>query len=256
MYRGGIVLLNVDKKSKTPMYAQLFDIILQKITSGELIEGGKLPFERELCDEYNISRTTVRQAMDELEKKGYINKIRGKGIYVSSQTYMQSLVSVYSFHEEMEKQGKKTSIDVISFATILPSPKVSQKLNTEEEVYEIIRIRFANGEPILHETTYLPKYLFPDLKKKELKELGLYEVFRKKYNKYIQNAFDTFRAVNVEQNVARYLHEKEGAPALQIERLAYCNNQPIEYTIEIARGTKFAYTVELNNKSNISATND
>lgn len=71
--------MRLNKESKLPMYAQLFESIRQKISSGELLEGEKLPFEHELCTQYDISRTTVRQAMSDLEKEGYIKKDSRKG---------------------------------------------------------------------------------------------------------------------------------------------------------------------------------
>ena len=73
----------IDKSSRLPLYYQLMDIIIEMIERENLKENDKLPSERELCKEYNVSRSTVRQAIQELEKEGYIYRMHGKGTFVS-----------------------------------------------------------------------------------------------------------------------------------------------------------------------------
>ncbi|WP_035100966.1 GntR family transcriptional regulator [Aneurinibacillus terranovensis] len=239
--------MSVDKKSRVPFYAQLIDIIIDKISTGELKEYDRLPSERELCDMYGISRTTIRQAMIELENEGYIYKEHGKGTFVAPQTYTQSLRKVYSFSEEMKKLGKKPVSDVISFNIVQASSKVARRLELEEEeeVYEIIRLRLADDEPIMYETTYLPGQLFPGLTKRELETNTMYDLLRSKYKTSISHAQERFKAVSVSAKEASYLHEKEGAPAMEIERIASAGDRPIEYTTTVARGNKYVYTIEL-----------
>lgn len=237
----------IDKRSRVPLYAQLIDIIVEKISSGEWKEFDKLPSERELCDMYDISRTTIRQAMIELENEGYIYKEHGKGSFVSPRTYTQSLVTFYSFTEEMKKLGKKPTAQMLSFE-IIPAPnKVAKELGLgeAEDVYAFTRLRLADDEPIMYETSYLPYYQFPNLTEKELEMNSMYSIFRSKYNITITNANERFKAVGVGPVEAPYLMEKEGTPALRIERVAYFNGRAIEYTKSIARGDKFVYATEL-----------
>ncbi|HBH14385.1 MAG TPA: GntR family transcriptional regulator [Leclercia adecarboxylata] len=237
--------MTINKQSKLPMYAQLFERITQKIASGELKEGDQLPFERELCQRYEISRTTVRQAMSELEKEGYIKKVHGKGMFIAPQVVKQNLMTIYSFHEEMKRLNKQPSSRIISFGLVIPSAKVSQKLQTQDPVYHIIRLRCANNEPILYEETYLIERCFPDFKKEDLEQDSLYHSIKEKYNVSFRRAIDTFRAININQQTASFLNEEKGASGLQIERVAFIDDTPVEYTIEIARGSKFEYTIEL-----------
>ena len=238
----------IDKKSRVPLYAQLIDIIVAKINSGELKEHDKLPSERELCEMYNISRTTIRQAMIELENEGYIYKEHGKGSFVAPQTYTQSLVKFYSFSEEMKRIGKTPSSKILSFLIQQASPRVARHLNIEEgqDVYKIIRLRLADDEPIMYETTYLPKKFFNGLKKSDLENDTMYNLFRSKYNFSISNGSEKFKAVLISENEAPFLQQSIGAPAMRIERTAYSRNLTIEYTVTIARGDKYVYTVDLN----------
>ncbi|MGR5874663.1 GntR family transcriptional regulator [Bacillus pacificus] len=172
----------IAKDNRTPLYYQLMDIIVEQIETGNLQEHDKLPSERELCEIHDVSRTTVRQTMQELEKEGYIYKKHGKGSFVSPRVFNQSLVRFYSFTEEMKKFGKVPSSTVVSFSIIHCDKKISKimNLNNGEEVYQITRLRLADKEPMLFETSYIPVKFFPYLTKKELEETPMYEIFRKK----------------------------------------------------------------------------
>ena len=88
------------------LYHQLETELIDLINSGELKENDKLPSERELCEQYNVSRTTARQAIGELERKEYVYKVHGKGTFISPKVYKQQLLKFYSFTEEMKKLGK------------------------------------------------------------------------------------------------------------------------------------------------------
>ena len=101
----------IDKLSKTPLYVQLMDILIDKIEN-YMEENDQLDSEREICEKYALSRTTVRQALDELEKEKYIYKMHGKGNFVASRRMEQELLKVYSFTDETKKLGKKPSSKV------------------------------------------------------------------------------------------------------------------------------------------------
>ncbi|MGL5041994.1 MAG: GntR family transcriptional regulator [Culicoidibacterales bacterium] len=240
--------MNIDKKSRVPLYVQLIDILIEQITVKEFKEGDKLPFENEMCIKYNVSRTTVRQALSELEKDGYIEVIHGKGTYVKQQRYKQSFGIRHSFDEEMKRIGLVPKTEVISFKLIKATKAIATMLQTEAEVYEIIRLRFVDGTEKLYETTYLASELVGGLTKADLEKNGLYKTLNEKYNLKISDATDTFRAVEMNAVVAAHLKRKEGSAALQIERIGYCNQIPLEYTIEIAADSEFAYTIEVSIK--------
>ncbi len=84
------------------------DIIIEMIEEGNLQEDDRLPSERELCETYDVSRSTVRQAIQELEKEGYIYRLHGKGTFVSPERFKQDLLEFYSFTEEMKKNWQDT----------------------------------------------------------------------------------------------------------------------------------------------------
>ncbi|KQL52938.1 GntR family transcriptional regulator [Heyndrickxia shackletonii] len=237
----------IEKDNRLPLYYQLMDIIQGKIERGELKENDRLPSERELCEMYQVSRTTVRQTMQELEKEGFIYKEHGKGSFVAPKVINQSLVKFYSFTEEMKKVGKIPSSVVVDFQLVPCDAKAAKVLNipVEDHVYKIIRLRLADDEPMMYETSYLPLVRFPNLRKEDLENIPMYNLFREKYNVVITKANESFKAVMATKEEAAKLKIDTKEPSLLIRRVTYEGNSVIEYTISIARGDKFTYSVEL-----------
>lgn len=236
----------IDKGNKMPLYLQLMRLLMEKVEKGLYIEHEQLPSERELCEIYEVSRITVRQALQELELVGIIYKLHGKGTFVAPKKYDQQLDRLYSFTEEMKKLGKQPTTTIISFEKLLVEDYIRLKmgLSTESEVYKIVRLRLADREPLMYETTYLPAILFPDLTKEHFEKRSMYDVFKRVYEKTVTNATEKFTATLLKEEAA-YLEAESGQAAMSIKRFAYHQDELIEYTMSIARGDKFAYTVEL-----------
>ncbi|NWO14436.1 MAG: GntR family transcriptional regulator [Virgibacillus sp.] len=237
----------LDKSSKVPLYLQLMNEIIEKIEQETYEEHDKLPSERELCDMYKLSRITVRQALQELEREGYIYKLHGKGTFVSATSIEQNLVKLYSFTEEMKKVGKTPMTKVLSFKEIAIDTRIANKMGLEplDEVFEVVRLRLADEQPLMYETSYLPKKWFPYLTKEKLMEKPMYDIFSHDYQVHVTRAIERFSATQLRETEAGYLNAPTQQPAMLIKRFAYHHEQLIEYTISVARGDKFDYTVEL-----------
>lgn len=238
----------IDKNSRTPLYLQLMDILIENIEK-KLEEHQQILSEREICERYDVSRTTVRQALDELERDGYIYKIHGKGTFVSPKRLNQDLVSFYSFTEEMKKIGKEPTSEVIGFEITHSGEKLSRKFKIQEKdlVYKITRIRKADNIPMMYEVTYLPFDRFEGLSKKYLEESPMYEVLISEFSAKLTSAEEYFEPILTNKLESIYLEIDEGSPSLKIERFTYENTNLIEYTVGVARGDKFKYRVQLNN---------
>ncbi|OUM89967.1 MAG: GntR family transcriptional regulator [Caldibacillus debilis] len=239
----------INKQSRIPLYIQLMDIIINQIERGEYKPNDKLPSERELCEKYDVSRMTVRQALLELERDGYIYKKHGLGSFVSPRSINQKLDKLYSFTEEMKKLGKHPESIIYQFETIPATKKIAEKLkiSADEEMHKIIRIRLADKEPLMYETTFLPAGIFRNLTKKHLESKPMYDVFRDDYHINITKAIEKFSVTKVRAEEAKWLNVKNGDPAMLIKRYLYSGDMICEYTISVARGDKFIYSVELSN---------
>lgn len=238
----------IDKNSRTPLYSQLMEVLISKI-EGSMNDNDQLPSEREICETYDLSRTTVRQALDELEKEKYIYKVHGRGTFVSPKRYHQDLISFYSFTEEMRKAGKNPKSEVIGFELRESGEKLASifKQNKDDLVYKIIRIRKADEIPMMYEVTYLPFERFKGLTKEKLEENPMYEIFLLEYNARITSAEEVFEPILTNKLESVHLGIDESSPSLKIERFTHEGSRIIEYTVGIARGDKFKYRVQLSN---------
>ncbi|MCF8001747.1 MAG: GntR family transcriptional regulator [Halanaerobiales bacterium] len=242
--------MNNEIKQDSPLslYYQLKQIIKKKIENGEYQENDKLPSESELCERYDISRATVRQALTELQNEDYIYKVHGKGSYVSSNKLEQDLLKFYSFTNEMKKIGKEPSSKVIDFELIKCDQKIAEQLQIEEneKVYKFIRLRLADNVPMMLEYTYLPYKEFADFPSEELDYRPLYDILTINYNVSFSKAEEIFRATLLREYEAGKLNCVEGGPGILLERITYDINETIiEYTKSISRGDKFKYHVVL-----------
>lgn len=242
-------MYSINKSSRIPLYLQLMDILIDKINKN-MEEHEQLISEREICEIYNVSRTTVRQALDTLERDGYIYKVHGKGTFVSPKRLNQDLESFYSFTEEMKKIGKVPKSEVIGFEIVHFDEKLIAIFKNENDDlgYKITRVRKADDTPMMYEVTYLPYSIFNGLTKGKLEEKPMYDTFINDYNINLTSAEECFEPILTSKLESIYLEIDEGSPSLRIERFTYDNNKLIEYTLGVARGDKFKYRVKLQNK--------
>lgn len=237
--------MKLQKKGKIPLYSQLVDILVAEM---ELMGAGdKLPSERQLCKLYGLSRTTVRQAISELELNGYIERVHGKGTFVANRdSYKHNLSDYYSFTQQMISIGKVPRTEVLEFHIERSNKFVANKLKIEEgdKVIRFIRIREADDIPMMLETTFLPYDEFSKITRNTLYELPLYDIFEEIYNRKIYHVEEDFSASIVGKEEAAALNISSGVPCLRIKRLSFdIDGDIMEYTISFARGDQFAYKV-------------
>ncbi|GAM66816.1 transcriptional regulator [Vibrio sp. JCM 19236] len=148
-----------------PRYLQIADTLIERISSGELPAGSMLPTEGELQQEFDVSRVTIRKAMQKLVEKDLLFRQRGSGTYVKAPKAQHNALQLSGFVEEVSAQGKTPSSKIITFELIECDELVAEKLELDlgEEVYSIRRLRLIDDEPEVLEHTFLPVALFPDL---------------------------------------------------------------------------------------------
>lgn len=231
---------------QVPLYSKLsFDLIEYITTHGQVHQ--KMLSEREICKEYGVSRTTVRTALKELETLGYIYKRHGKGTFISSQwKKRQNLLEGYSFTEQMKELGRTPSTIITAFHYYKADSYIAQQLGIEtgEYIYRLKRIRFADGIPMMKETTFLPARLFSDLTQEQLQNRSLYEVFSDDFQQKIIYADEEFSASILTKDEAPILETPMHAACLRLKRTSVnSENHIIEFTLSVARSDQFFYKV-------------
>ncbi|MDF2790312.1 MAG: phosphonate metabolism transcriptional regulator PhnF, partial [Neobacillus sp.] len=166
----------INKNSPVPIYHQLEEYIKQQIENGLLVEEAVIPSEREYAERFQISRMTVRQAINNLVSEGYLKRQKGRGTFVNKKKVEQELQGMTSFTEDMLSRGMSPSSTLLSFQIIPADKKTATDLRIEVNnfVYKIKRIRLADSAPMALETAYIPVELVPGLTE-ENSNLSLYQ---------------------------------------------------------------------------------
>ena len=181
-------------------------------------------------------------------KAGILKRIKGKGTFVAPPKIEQSLSGFYSFSKVMKSKGIKDKDIIVSIETEYPSIHVARQLNISqnEETIKLQRLRCANKEPIIFETSYMPKKLVTHLSNEDLEINSLYDFLRKEFNIFINSAKETFEPTLTKEYESDLLNVDIDSPALLLDRIAYnINNHPIEFCRSIVRGDRCRFYTNL-----------
>ena len=235
--------------SHIPYYIQLMDILREKVQQAEWVPGDQIPGEQDLCEQYQVSRTVVRQALRELEFEGVISRQKGKGTFISLPKISEGLVQkLTGFYQDMVERGLKPGTQVLHQNVISSNDKIAHFLNIKsgENVIDIQRLRFINDEPIQLVTTYIPFDVCPLLASVDLSNRSLYEYLEKECGIYLAKGHRYIEAVLANDYEAALLGIERGDPLLLLDSVSFSENgQPIEYYHALHRGDRSRFEVEL-----------
>ncbi len=239
----------IDHQSPIPYYVQVKDVLRERIKNGPWQVNDQLPSEAELCELFDVSRTVIRQALQELIHDGLIVRRKGKGSFVAPRKISESLVQkLTGFHHDMVAQGYTPVTRVLSQGIVPASEDVATCLaiSVNDPVIEIVRQRFVENTPIVIVTTYIPYALCPRLVNDDLSSQSLYALLESKYQLYIAHGRRTIQAVPADGSEAQRLEVTKGAPLFRLDSISYLSdNTPIEYYFAYHRGDRSQFEVEL-----------
>ena len=231
---------------KQPLYDQLVDILTDKIDH-EYRPGDMIPSERELSERYGLSRTTVRLALQELERLGLVVRQHGRGTFVADRSAQTTNLSqTYSFTEQMRAMGREPETTILEFCEMEADKNLSEHMGIHigDKVFKLKRLRAADNMPMMVERTYLPVRKFLSLKRPMLEHRALYDVIEQDYHEKIRVAEEEFFASIARPADAHLLDIGEGSPVLDLVRTTYdVGNEIVEYTLSVARADQFKYKV-------------
>ncbi|HBP37291.1 MAG TPA: hypothetical protein DD640_00805 [Clostridiales bacterium] len=229
------------------LYNQLYRTIVDQIRRGVLAAGVKLPPERELCLIYQVSRITVRQAMERLERDGFVSRRQGRGTFVQAGLVGPKTNRLYRLRDELASQGLKQDIRILNWGTVQADGLIAESLHLPDlaMVYRLMRLFLADEKPLTVETSYLPAAIFlrlPDLK--QLTKNGLYATLEQ-LGYPPTRATERLRIVMADRETAAWLNRPQGCPCMHIARSTESNGQMVEYSTNIIPGDLFTYSVDL-----------
>ena len=199
-----------------PLYYQLKKILVDMIENEEIKPDEAIPSEPKLMTIYNLSRTTVRKAIDELVNEGYLYKIQGKGTFVKGRGFEQALIQLSGCSEDIKRLGLTPSPKVLDSSILTPSKRVSNLLGIldGENVFCMERIIYGDNLPINKNKSYIPYKYVPGIEAIDFNHASLYEVLEQKYHIAITRAMRSIEAILANEEVADQLEVAEGAPVL------------------------------------------
>jgi len=235
----------IDPFTAVPKYYQLASILRQKIEDGEWQPRSPIPSERQLEVMYNISRTTIREAINNLVQQGYLYREHGRGTFVSPQKLQKGMMELTSFSEDLVKRGMEPGQIIRSLARIVPPPKVLQRLELApgSTVCRIERIRLGDGTPIGLQTSYLALPPEQEITLEELETNGsLYRILSEKFHIFPTEADETLEVTLATPEEASLLGIATAAPLLLSERVLFSQERrPVEYVKILYRGDRYQY---------------
>ena len=239
----------IDPYNALPKYNQLASILRQKIEDGQWPPRTPIPSERQLEVLYNISRTTIREAIDHLVRQGYLYREHGRGTFVSPQKLQKGLMELTSFSEDLLRRGITPGQVIRSLDWVDSPAKIAHKLEiaAESKVLRIERVRLGDGVPIGLQTSYLALPSELNITRVDLESSGsLYRILQEKFNIIPSEADETLEVTLATPEEALLLEVVEGAPLLLSERVLFAQNRkPVEFVKILYRGDRYRYYVRL-----------
>lgn len=242
--------IQIDRDSPVPYYLQLKAALSKGIQQGDWGPGDLLPSEAELTREVGISRTVVRQALNEMTHEGLVTRQKGKGTFVtqpkiSSRGLVQSLEG---FYQDMSERGVPVITQVLEQALDPADSEVAANLDLEPmaPVVKLVRLRFVEQEPIVLVSSYLPYERCRQLIHADLERGSLYAFLEQECGLTIGRGTRQIEAVPADESQADTLQVAAGTPLIRLRSVSYTpDDTPLEYFDALFRGDRSRFEVEI-----------
>jgi GntR family transcriptional regulator len=240
--------LHLDKAQAVPLYHQLRTILEQRIRQGTWKANDRLPTEDEICQQFKVSKATVRQALQELASAGLVRREQGRGTFVNDNKIQFGPRVLNSFTDEMRETGMKAGSRVLEKAVVPATSELAAKLQVAFgiELFMLTRLRLAAEEPMGLQTVYVPLELAPGLAEIDFGAASLYETLERQFGLTPDHATQLHSATVADDAQAQLLGIAPGAPLVSGERLTFLRGgRPLELTYSAMRGDRYQIQLRL-----------
>jgi len=238
----------LDKSGFIPLYYQIQRALMEKIHSGELSTGDPLASEEELARVYQVSRMTARQALHGLKTSGFAVSQKGRGTFVTRPKLEKNIMHLRGFTEDMKHLGMVPSSKLIGQTVVKASEDIAEKLKveTDETVMRLRRLRLADGIPMCLEDSHIPLKQFPGLEKISFAKQSLYFVLRESYGVRVAWADEIIEALPATSEESELLTIPKRASVLSITRVIMTTEEiPIEAACSRYRGDRYKASIRV-----------
>ena len=250
-----------NESSVQPIYRQIAEKIATEIKAGTRPANSKIPSERELAEEFGISRMTARTAVNSLVRQGVVVRRNRAGAYVTQPKFRFDLSSSAGLHEQLHKIGVKPGARIIVAEKVLANaldPEVMQALalTGQDEIYRIIRLRTANDDSVAIENSYFPAHFFPGLLDFNLTD-SIYGILKKYFSIEPTGSVQEMEITFLSEQWADMMGVTTGLPTVEIKRRTVTtDNRPFEFAHDIYRGDRLVFIAQtIGPTLNLGATN-
>jgi GntR family transcriptional regulator len=235
-----------NRRSLLPQYARIADALQQRMQIGTYQTGGFLPSEHALSKEFGVSRGTVRQAIDLLRDRGFLQAEVGRGTRVLSPQSRSLVFQLADFNDEVRRSGSVPSTKLLRREVVAAGVEVAERLRIRprSKVIRMVRLRLADGVPLVHETRILAVSMCPELLEEDVEHQSVHDLMLNRYHIPLVRMELSIVCVPLPPEVAAPL----GVPAENIsfflDRVTYRHDDvPVSWFRAYYRGDHFDLTV-------------
>jgi GntR family transcriptional regulator len=230
-----------------PKYFAISKDIITSIESRQLLPGMRAPSENEIIRDYQVSNTTARKALGEVEAAGYVTRIRGRGTIVLDKAIERSATKILSFTKNMLAAGITPTTQVLDARVMQQgfTAEINHRSYTMRgPVFKIHRLRLGDGVPLMLEVRYISLGLCPGLQTQDL-EGSLYDVYRERYNLHLSKIDQMLSATTIDEQLGSFFGIQSSIPAVKVESATFCGKEIIlEMETSIYRGDKYRFSIQ------------
>lgn len=208
----------IDRDSKLKLYVQIYTIIKEKIDSGAWQAGTQIPTEDELCRTYDVSKVTVREAIQELVREGCLKRQQGKGTFVMYSVPQPGVVMRTRLSEDIDGEEVTAEREILERGIRGASGDIGNIMMSQDKVY-YIRSKKVIGEETYTEEFFVPLFLLPDIDQEDIRQRSLYDLIEEKGTKKIFKIVQAVEVTAVKDDIAADLNLEKGSSALLISRI-------------------------------------
>ena len=242
----------IDREDHQKLYMQLYEILRKKIESNEWAVGSQIPTEEDLCRMFSVSRATVRTAVMELVRQGYLKRQQGKGTFIFRNAVSEGLAMITSLKELLleEELGLNFSSKVLARTVMMPVDGLHTKLDISEDkhIIYIKRLWTADEKPVLLQEIYIPYHICPLLLEDNIEQNALFDLFERKYGIKITRVENYMETSLLGPDEIVLLNQHENSAALILTQQFYSGDTLIMYMRSVKKPERFRFFIELERK--------